>query len=138
LRAAGNLAYLKLEKENLAWHDRVDNLLITYAHSGYQSPYESPSPYQRRARTGSEATAIPDSWLGQGRDWDSEYEFGGRERGGGSGSGSEGVVVQDTITATETFHVDIEAGGVSFNTVRLFHPRRGKYSGSRLFSLCVF
>ena len=97
--------------------------------SAYQNPYESPSPYQRRrARAGSEATAIPDSdWSG---DWESENEYGGRRgHGSGSGSGSEGVVYQDTTTMTETFPVDVEVGGVSFNTVRLFHPRRGKSSG---------
>ena len=102
--------------------------------SGYQSPYESPSPYQkRRARAGSEATAIPDSGLGPGGDWESEHEYHERGGGSGSGSGSEGVVYQDTITMTETFPVDVEVGGVSFNTVRLFHPRRGKFSGFGLF-----
>jgi hypothetical protein len=58
-------------------------------------------------------------------DWD--------EEGSGDTDHEYGVSrFADTMTMTETFPVDVEVGGVCFNTVRLFHPRPGVYPYSPL------
>jgi hypothetical protein len=88
------------------------------------SPSGDPYPHQRRrarARAGSEATEIPDSDYSTDTDTDTELQDFGTEH------------AYDAMTITETFPVDVEVRGVTFNTVRLFHPR----PGSSLFHLHV-
>lgn len=87
----------------------------------YQYPYQSGQiAYQRRrARAGSEATAMPadadEDW-----DWDAGME-------------SDKEHAYDAMTMTETFPVDVEVDGMTFNTVRLFHPRPGSCLFSKQF-----
>lgn len=55
-------------------------------------------------------------------------EVPGDEDGGIGGGGAGGAVVVSEDVLTQSFDMEVEIAGIRFDTVKLFHPRKGMFS----------
>lgn len=55
-------------------------------------------------------------------------EVPGDEDGGIGGGGAGGAVVVSEDVLTQSFDMEVEIAGIRFDTVKLFHPRKGVFS----------